>query len=265
MSPDSVSNIHPTAIVDPRAELGADVEIGPYCVIDGPVVLGDRTRLISHVCLQARTTLGEDCVLHPFVVLGHPPQDLKYDGEDTELVIGPRTVLREHVTMHLGTGAGRGRTVVGSDGYFMVNSHVGHDCIVGDHVIFANGAVVGGSCIIGDYVILGGQVAVHQNTRIGRHAFLGGGAIVIGNVIPFGSAYGNHAKLNGLNLVGLKRRKFPREVIDELRVAYRLISARDGTLQERIESLASMFPNSSEVAEIVSFMRTNSTRNLCLP
>lgn len=260
-----MTTIHPTAIVDPRAELGADVEIGPYCVIDGPVVVGDRTRLISHVCLQARTTLGEDCVLHPFVVLGHPPQDLKYKGEDTALTIGARTVLREHVTMHLGTVGGSGCTVVGSDGYFMVASHVAHDCVVGDHVVFANAVNVGGYCEIGDHVILGGLSAVHQFTRIGRHAFIGGGAVVVGDVIPFGSAYGNHAKLNGLNLVGLKRRKFRREVIDELRVAYRLISARDDTLQERIEGLASMFPNSAEVAEIVSFMRSNSTRSLCLP
>jgi len=260
-----VSNIHPTAIVDPRAELGADVEIGPYCVIDGPAVIGDRTQLISHVCVQARVTLGEDCVLHPFVVLGHPPQDFKFDGEDTELLIGARTVLREHVTMHLGTGAGRGRTVVGSDGYFMVNSHVAHDCVVGDHVIFANAVAVGGSCEIGDYVILGGNAAVHQNTRIGRHAFLGGGAVVVGDVIPFGSAYGNHAKLNGLNLVGMKRRKFARDTISELRVAYRLISAHEGTLQERIDGLASMFPDSAEIGEIISFMRASSTRNLCLP
>jgi UDP-N-acetylglucosamine acyltransferase len=167
--------------------------------------------------------------------------------------------------MHLGTKASRGETVVGSDGYFMVGAHIAHDCIIGSHVVFANNGTLGGGCVLGDHVIVGGLAAVHQRSRIGRHAFLGGGAIVTKDVIPYGSAYGNHATLNGLNLVGLKRRGFSRETIHDLRIAYRLLAAKEGSLQERIEELAALFPNSAEVGEIVEFAREDAARNLCLP
>jgi UDP-N-acetylglucosamine acyltransferase len=260
-----VTEIHPSAVIDPRAELGPDVQIGPFCVIDGPVKIGARTRLVSHVSITARVELGEDCLVYPFVALGHPPQDFKYRGEDTRLVIGSRTVIREHVTMHIGTRASRGETIVGSDGYFMIGAHIAHDCIVGDHVVFANNATLGGSCVIGDYVIVGGLAGVHQKTRVGRHAFLGAGSIVVGDVIPYGSTMGRRATLDGLNLVGLKRRGFSRETIHDLRVAYRLLAAKEGTLQERIEELAAVFPQSPEVLEIVEFTRGDSSRNLCLP
>ena len=260
-----MSRIHPSAIVDPRAEIAEDVEIGPYCIVEGSVRIGARTRLISHVSIAGRVELGEDCLIYPFTALGHPPQDFKFKGEDTRLAIGPRTVLREHVTMHLGTAAARGETVVGSDGYFMVAAHVAHDCVVGDHVIFANNGTLGGNCTVGDYVIIGGLAAVHQNTRVGAHAFLGAGTVAVGDIIPYGSAYGRYASLNGLNLVGLKRRGFNRDVIHDLRVAYRLLSAKEGTLQERIEGLASMFPGRPEVLEIIAFAQEDSSRNLCLP
>jgi UDP-N-acetylglucosamine acyltransferase len=260
-----VSRIHPTSIIDPQVELGADVEIGPFCIVEGPITIGARTRLFSHVSIAGRVEIGEGSALYPFVALGHPPQDFKFKGEDTRLVVGPRTVMREHVTMHLGTAAGRGQTVVGSDGYFMVGSHVAHDCVVGDHVVFANNGTLGGSCIVGDYAIIGGLAGVHQNTRIGRHAFLGAGSIAVGDIIPYGSAYGRNASLNGLNLVGLKRRGFGRDTIHDLRVAYRLLASTEGTLQERIEELASLFPESQEVREIVEFTRADSSRNLCLP
>lgn len=260
-----MTNIHPTAIVDKRAEIGADVVIGPYCIIEGPVTLGARTRLISHVSITARTMIGQDCLIYPFAALGHPPQDFKYKGEDTRLVIGDRNVLREHVTMHAGTKVSRGETVVGSDCYFMVGTHVAHDCIIGSKVVVVNNGIIGGSCIIEDHVIIGGHAGVHQNTRIGRHAFLGAGAICVGDVIPYGNAFGKHATLNGLNLVGLKRRGFSREVIHDLRVAYRLLASEEGTLQERIEEIASIFPDRPEVLEIVEFARVDSARNLCLP
>jgi UDP-N-acetylglucosamine acyltransferase len=260
-----LSTIHPSAIVDPRAEFGADVSIGPYCIIDGPVTIGARTRLVSHVCLTARVSIGEDCLIYPFAALGFPPQDFRFKGEDSRLAVGPRTVIREHVTMHIGTDAMRGETVVGADGYFMVGSHIAHDCVVGDHVIFANNGTLGGNCVVGDYAIIGGLAGVHQNTRVGRHAFLGAGSIAVGDIIPYGSAYGRNASLNGLNLVGLKRRGFSRETIHDLRVAYRLLAATEGTLQERIEELGSLFPESQEVREILEFTRADSSRNLCLP
>jgi UDP-N-acetylglucosamine acyltransferase len=260
-----VTNIHPTAVVDKRARIGADAQIGPYCVIDGPAVIAARTRLISHVSIAGRVEIGEDCLIYPFVALGHPPQDFKYKGEETRLVLGDRNVLREHVTMHTGTKVARGQTVVGSDCYFMVGAHVAHDCIVGDKVILVNHGTLGGICTIEDHVIIGGLAGVHQNTRVGRHAFLGAGAICVGDVIPYGNAFGTHATLNGLNLVGLKRRGFSREVIHDLRVAYRLLASEEGTLQERIEEIASIFPDRPEVLEIVEFARVDSARNLCLP
>jgi UDP-N-acetylglucosamine acyltransferase len=260
------SSIHPTAIIDPRAELGADVIIGPFCIVEGPAKIGARTRLVSHVSIAGRVELGEECVVYPFTALGHPPQDFKFKGEDTRLVVGAKTTMREHVTMHPGTAANRGETVVGSNGYFMVGAHIAHDCLVGNNVIFANYGIIGGGVTLGDFVILGGLAGVHQNTRVGSHAFLGAGAIVTGDVIPYGSAYGRHASLNGLNLVGLKRRGFSRETINDLRLAYRLIAAKDGTFSERVEELDSMFPNRPEIRQIVEFIRAeDSSRSLCLP
>lgn len=256
--------IHPTAVVDAKAEIAADAEIGPYCVIDGPVTIGARARLISHVTVTARTTIGEDCLIHPFAALGFAAQDTKYKGEDTELVIGAHTLIREHVTMHRGTTQ-RWRTEVGEDGYFMVGAHVSHDSILGRGVTFANNVAIGGHSEIGDYAILGGLAAIHQYTRIGRYAFLGGGGILVGDIIPYGSAYGNHASLNGLNLVGLKRRGAPRDAIRALRGAYRILADASLPVAERFDRMESEFPESAEVAEIVSFARAGARRNLCLP
>ena len=258
-------NIHPTAQVAPGAVLGADVEIGPYCIVGPAVALGDRVRLISHVVLEGSTTIGEDTRVHPFAVLGGAPQHLAHKGEDTRLVIGARNTIREHVTMHTGTVLGGGVTTVGSDGLFMVASHVAHDCVVGDHVVFANNATLGGHVQLGDYVFMGGLSAVHQHSRVGRYAFVGGLAAVTRDVIPYGSVWGNKAQLEGLNLVGLKRRGFSREAINDLRSAYRLLFAPEGTFQERLDDVARVFANSLEVAEIVDFIRADASRPLCLP
>jgi UDP-N-acetylglucosamine acyltransferase len=257
--------IHPTAIVAAGAELGEDVEIGPYCIVAGSVRLGRRTRLLSHVVIEGHTELGEDCVVHPFSFLGGPPQHTGYKGEPTRLTIGARNLIREQVTMHLGTVQGRGVTTVGSDGFFFVGVHVGHDCVVGDNVTMANCATLGGHAQIADYVFLGGLSAVHQHSRVGRYAFIGGLAAVTKDVIPFGSAWGNHAHLEGLNLVGLKRRGFTREVINDLRAAYRLLFAEEGTLQERIEDVERVFAGSPDVKEIIDFVRADAARPLCLP
>lgn len=260
-----MTTIHPTAVVEEGAVLGEDVEIGPYCLVGGKAVIGDRVRLVGHVVLAGRTQLGADCIVYPFASLGHPPQHLKYAGEDVSLEIGPHTTIREHVTMNPGTAVGRGRTVVGAHGFFMATSHVAHDCIVGDHVIFANGAVIGGHVEIGDHVMLGGHAAVHQWSRIGAQAFVGGMAGLEGDLIPFGSCMGNRAYLAGLNIVGLKRRGFSRERIHRLRNAYRLLFAQEGTLAERLEDVAELFAESEEVMRIVEFIRAGSNRPLCLP
>ncbi len=257
--------IHPTALIADGAELADGVQVGPFCVIGPKARLGAGTRLHSHVVIEGSTELGAGNEVYPFAVLGGPPQHTAYQGEDTRLVIGDNNVIREHATMNLGTVRGGGVTRIGSNGFFMIESHVGHDCVVGDHVILTKQATLGGHCELGDYVIVGGLAAIHQFTRIGRHAMVGGLAAVVKDVIPYGSVWGNHAHLEGLNLVGLKRRGFSREAINTLRAAYRLLFADEGTFQERLEDTAETFAGSPEVSEILDFIRADGNRPLCLP
>ena len=256
--------VHPTALVHEGARLETGVEIGPYCIVGPQAALGEGVRLISHAVVDGRTEIGPGCVIHPFAVLGGPPQHLAHRGEPTRLVIGARNIIREHVTMHTGTAAGRGVTTVGSDGLYMVGAHIAHDCIVGDHVVFANNATLGGHVQVGDHVFMGGLSAAHQWSRIGPHAFIGGLAPVTRDVIPY-ALVGNDAHLEGINLVGLKRRGFRREAINDLRAAYRMLFAPEGTLQERLEDVARVFGSSAEVMEVVAFIRAEAARPLCLP
>jgi UDP-N-acetylglucosamine acyltransferase len=260
-----MSRIHATAMVSDGARLEGDVEIGAYSVIGPNVSVGDGTKIASHVVIEGHTQIGETCDIHSFAVLGAPPQHLGHKGEPTRLVIGARNLIREHVTMHCGTVMGRGVTTVGSDGLFMVGIHVAHDCIVGDHVIMANNATLGGHVVIDDFAYMGGLSAAHQYTRIGRHAFVGGMAGVNHDVIPYGNVWGNHAHLEGLNLVGLKRRGFSREAINTLRAAYRMLFAEEGTFQERLEDTAEAYAASPEVMEIVDFIRADASRPLTTP
>jgi UDP-N-acetylglucosamine acyltransferase len=264
----SGTKIHPTAIVDSSAIIGADVEVGPYCIVGPHVELKDRVRLVAHVFIEQLTQIGEDTVVHPFAVLGGPPQDISYRNEPTRLVIGQRNEIREHVTMHRGTIKGRrgGLTLVGDDGYFMAHTHVAHDATVGDHTIFSHGCMVGGHTQVADYVIMGAASGLHQHCRVGRHAILGGIAAVVEDVIPYGSVLGNQAHLAGLNVVGLRRRNFSREQVNDLRAAYRLLFAEEGTFQERVDDVARLFAHRPEVMEIIDFIRADdSKRPLCMP
>lgn len=260
-----MAEIHSTALVSKGAELADGVVVGPYCIVGSKVKLHQGVRLISHVVIDGVTEIGADTVVHPFASLGGAPQHVAYKGEETQLIIGARNLIREHVTMHTGTMLDHGVTRVGSDSLFMAASHVAHDCVVGDHVVFANNATLGGHVKVGDFVFLGGLTGVHQHTRIGRYAFTGGGAVVTKDVIPYGSAFGNHAHLEGLNLVGLKRRGFSREAINDLRATYRLLFAQEGTFQERLEDVADTYAASPEVREIVEFIRADAARPLCMP
>ena len=260
-----MAQIHPTAIVADSAEIAEDAVIGPFCIVGEAVRIGAGTRLHAHVVVEGRTTIGRNNQVHPFAVLGGPPQHTGYKGEDTQLVIGDNNIIREHATMNIGTVNGGGVTRVGSNGFYMIESHVGHDCVVGDNVILTKQATLGGHCHVGDYVIVGGLAAVHQFTRVGRHAMIGGLAAVVKDVIPYGSVWGNHAHLEGLNLVGLKRRGFDRETINTLRAAYRLLFADEGTFQERLEDTAQTYADSPEVMEIIEFIRADASRPLCLP
>ena len=259
-----MASVHPTAIVHDGAKLGPGVEIGPYCIVGPAVTLGAGVRLLSHVVVEGVTEIGEQCEVHPFANLGGPPQHLAHRGEPTRLVVGARNVIREHMTMHTGTAGGRGVTTVGSDGLFMVGSHIAHDCIIGDHVVLANNAAIGGHVQIGDHVFMGGLSAAHQHTRIGRHAFVGGLAPVTKDVIPY-ALVGNDAHLVGMNLVGLKRRGFSRETISDLRTAYRLLFAEEGAFSERVEDVARVFGQSPEVSEVIAFIRADANRPLCQP
>jgi len=257
--------IHPSAHVDPKAKLGDGVEIGPLCVIGPDVVLGKNTKLISQVSLSGDTAIGEACELYPFVSMGYPPQDFKHKGGDVSIRIGDRNIFRELVNVHPGTDAGRRITVIGNDCYFMVGTHLAHEGQVGNHVVISNGAQIGGCVSIGDHAILGGLCAIHQYTRIGAHAFVGGMATVTSDVIPYGSVVGNTAHLAGLNVVGLKRRGFDRQVIRDLRSAYRLLFAAEGTFAERLEDTARLYDSHELVMDIVTFIRGQEKRHICMP
>jgi len=257
-------SIHPSAVVDPAARLGADVVIGPFCVVGAGVELGDGVRLVSHVSVEGRTRIGAGTVVYPFASLGHPPQDLKFKGEPSELIIGRNNRIREQVTMNPGTEGGGMVTRVGDNGLFMVGAHVAHDCIVGDNVILANNATLGGHVQVGDYAILGGLSAVHQFVRIGAHAMIGGMSGVENDVIPYGLVKGERAFLAGLNLVGLQRRGFSREDIHILRNAFDRLFADEGTMAQRVSEVARSFP-SPVVAEVVGFIQAKTARPLCQP
>ncbi|MGE3622266.1 MAG: acyl-ACP--UDP-N-acetylglucosamine O-acyltransferase [Bdellovibrionales bacterium] len=259
------ADIHPTAVIDPAARLGAGVNIGPYCIVGPDVTLEDNVRLVAHVVVDGRTRIGTDTVIYPFASLGHRPQDLKYKGEPSTLEIGARNQIREHVTMNPGTEGGTMVTRVGDDCLFMVGSHVAHDCQLGNHVILANNATLAGHVTVGNYVIVGGLSAVHQFVRIGDYAIIGGMSGVEKDVIPFGLVKGERAHLAGLNLVGLERRGFSRDDVRDLRAAYRMLFAPEGTLAERLEEMAMHYKNQTQVERIVEFIRTSSDRPLCQP
>jgi UDP-N-acetylglucosamine acyltransferase len=260
-----MTNIHETAIVAPGAELADDVFIGPYCVVGENVNLSSGVRLISHVVIDGHTNVGERTEIYPFSSIGLRPQDLKYAGEPSVLEIGADNVIREHVTMNPGTEGGGMITRVGHSCLFMVASHVAHDCQLGDHVILANNAALGGHVSVGDWAILGGLSAIHQYVRIGRHAIVGGMSGVEHDVIPYGSVMGDRARLAGLNLVGLKRRGFGREVIHDMRRAFRLLFAQEGTMTERLADVSDLFNAIEPVMDIVDFIQMESTRPICQP
>ena len=257
--------IHPTAIVDPAAEIGASVSIGPYCIVGPNVKLGDGCELVSHVTVDGHTEIGPNTRIYPFASVGHPPQDMKYKGEPSRLVIGANNILREQVTMNPGTEGGGMLTSVGNNCLFMVGAHVAHDCHVGHHVIMANNATLAGHVIVEEYAILGGLSAVHQFCRIGRHAMVGGMSGVESDVIPYGSVMGDRARLSGLNVVGLKRRGFSRPDIAALRKAYRLLFAEEGTMAERLNDVQDSFSGYEAIMEIVDFIRSDSSRAICQP
>lgn len=260
-----MADIHASAIVEDGASLADDVVIGPFCHVGPKVELGAGVRLESHVVVAGKTQVGKATHIFPFASIGHQPQDLKYGGEESELIIGENNMIREHVTMNPGTAGGGLVTTVGDNGLFMMSAHVAHDCVVGDNVILVNNATLAGHVTVGDFAIVGGLSAVHQFVRIGQHAMIGGMSGVENDVIPYGSVHGNRAVLQSLNLIGIKRRGFSRDEIHNLRKAYRLIFANEGTFAERVEDVAELFPDNEPVMDIVNFIRADSSRAMCQP
>lgn len=257
--------IHPTAVIEDGAKIGAGVKIGPFCMVGREVELGEGCHLVSHVAVSGRTTIGPRTRIFPFASIGHIPQDLKYRGEASTLDIGADCMIREGVTMNPGTEGGGLRTVIGDRCAFLANSHVGHDTRVGNDCILSNNVMLAGHVTVGDFVIFGGGSAVIQFARVGSHAFVGGMSGLENDLIPYGMAMGNRAHLAGLNIIGLRRRGFTREQIHDIRRAYRLLFADEGTLSERVEDVAAEFDSHPFVHEILDFIRDGKDRAICTP
>jgi UDP-N-acetylglucosamine acyltransferase len=257
--------IHPTAIVEPSAKLADSVVIGPYCIVGPEVELAEGVELKGHVVVAGRTRIGARTRVFPFASIGHEPQDLKYKGEPSELIVGADNIIREHVTMNPGTTGGGMVTRVGNKGLFMVGVHVAHDCIIGDNVIMANNATLAGHITVDDFAFIGGLSAVHQFVRIGKHAMIGGMSGVEQDVIPYGLVMGDRARLSGLNIRGLQRRGFQREDMQALRAAYQLLFADKGTFLERVEDVSALYKEVSPVRDILDFLRADSSRAICQP
>ena len=264
MSPAAGAEIHPSAVVDPGARIGAGCRVGPFCVVGGEVVLGEGVHLRSHVVVTGDTHVGPGTVVFAGAVLGEVPQDLKFAGERTSLRVGARNRIREGATMNLGTEGGGGVTRVGDDGLFMTGSHVGHDAWVGDRVVMANQSALGGHCVIEDDVILGGLSGVHQHVRIGRGAIVGALTMVTHDVIPYGLVQGPRGELDGLNLVGLKRRGTARADIQALRVAYATLKQGEGSFAERARRLSEE-TDSDLVRDVAAFVLGASDRSFLVP
>lgn len=260
-----MTTIDPTARVEDGAVIGEGTTIGPYCVVGRDVVIGANCQLIAHAHVMGHTTIGDGCTIYPFASLGGAPQSLSYRGEPTKLEIGKSCTIRESVTMNVGTVGGGGVTRVGDRGYFMNCSHVGHDCHVGDDVIFATSATLGGHCEIGDFVFIGGLSAVHQFTRVGPQVMIGGVCGVRGDIIPYGLANGQYARLEGLNIIGMRRRKFTRERLAAVRSFYQKLFEAPGVFSERLSAVRPLASSDPAIAEILQFIEAGKHRPLCLP
>ncbi|MFK7744005.1 MAG: acyl-ACP--UDP-N-acetylglucosamine O-acyltransferase [Roseobacter sp.] len=259
-----MSNIHPSAVIEPGAQIDPAAKVGPFCIVGPQVSLASGVELKSHVVVTGDTDIGADTIVFPFSVIGEIPQDLKFKGEATKLVIGQRNRIREHVTMNCGTQAGGGVTRIGDDGLFMAGCHVAHDAIIGNRVILVNSVAIAGHCVLEDDVIVGGLSGVHQFVRIGQGAIIGAVTMVTNDVIPHGLVQAPRGELDGLNLVGLKRRGVSRADITALRAAFQMLAQGDGTFQDRATRLGEE-TSSDYVREIVSFITAGSDRHFLTP
>jgi len=258
------ANIHASAVLEQGCVVGSGCTVGPFCSVGPNVVLGDNVLLKSHVVVTGHTEIGDETAVFPFAVVGEIPQDLKFDGEETRLIIGKRCRIREGATLNTGTAGGGGITRVGDDCLIMTGAHVAHDAIIGNNVIMANQVAVAGHCVIADNVIIGGLSGIHQFVRIGRGAIIGAVTMVTNDVIPYGLVQSERGQLDGLNLIGLKRSGVARADITALRAAYQALAQGDGTFQERARRLAAE-TDSDYVREIVDFVLGNTDRSFLTP
>ncbi len=257
--------IHHSSYVDENAYVDENVEIGAFCYVGSGVRIGARTKLVSHVTITGNTSIGEECMIYPFAAIGHPPQDIKHKGGAVFVEIGDRVILREQVTVHPGTDSGCAYTRIGNDCYLMVGVHVAHEVKIAHNVIVSNYTQLAGAVRVDEYVVLGGMVGVHQYTHIGKYAFVGVKSSVLGDVIPYGLVSNNPTHLNGLNFVGLKRHKFSRQTVQDLRLAYQLLFNDEGHFQNRLHELCEIYQDNSAVMDIANFINTPRRRALCLP
>lgn len=259
------ASIHPLAVIDDGAVIGENVRIGPFCHVGSRVKIGDGSELVSHVSLSGLTTIGRNAKIFPCAVIGGDPQSVHHAGEETTLTIGDNCTMREGVTMNTGTAEGGGKTVVGNNNLFLANSHVAHDCILGDHIILSNNVMLAGHVKVEDRVILGGGSAVHQFTRIGRQAFIGGLSAVSYDVIPYGMLNGNPGILGGLNVVGMTRAGIERSVIHQVRRAFKQIFEGEGSARVNAEAIREEYLDCPQVIEILDFIAAESDRALSSP
>lgn len=249
--------IHKTAIIDAKAELDSGVEIGPYCIIGPQVKIAKNTKLAPHVVIDGWTKIGEGCRIFQFASLGAIPQDLKYKGEESWVILGNNNTIREFVTIHRGTAQSGGKTIIGDNNLLMAYSHVAHDCKIGNQVILANAATLAGHIEIEDYAIVGGLVGIHQFLRLGRHCIIGGGSGVNQDIPPYMMANGQRAKLYGVNNIGLKRHNFSPEAVSNLKKAYHIIFKSGLTVKKALDQVQAEIKNSPEVDHLISFIKSS--------
>ncbi len=257
----STNIIHPTAIIGPKTELGENVHVGPYAIIEGEAFIDSGTQIGAHVYIDRYTHIGKNCLISPFAAIGTPPQDKRYKGEKTEVIIGDENVIREYVTINRGTTEGRGKTQIGNQNMLMAYCHIAHDCQVGDGVVMANVATLGGHVILEDYSFIGGLSAAHQFVRVGAHAYIGGKTGIVQDIPPYVIASGERAKLFGLNIIGLTRHEFSNEVIKALKKTYQIVIRSHLTNQEAIIRVEKEIPHFPEVIRFLEFIR-NSQRGI---
>jgi len=256
--------IHNTAIIDPKAKICKNVEIGPYSVIGPDVEIGDNTIIYSHVSILGNTIIGKENKIYSFASIGSDPQDLKYKGEKTKLKIGDKNTIREYVTMNPGTVGGGGETIIGNNCLFMISSHIAHDCIIANNIVIANNVAIAGHAQIGEGVIIGGNSAVQQFTRIGKMAMIGGMTGVLNDVIPYGLSLGNRNYLEGINIVGLRRLEIPNKDILSLSEAYKEIFKTE-QLNENLNKINGAYKDNSLVNDIIEFINKDKKRPICTP